>query len=159
MGARTPTWSTVAPMPISEVLIRKTPAPPPGKTKKLFDGNGLYLELISTGAKRWRIKYRYGGKEKRLSLGKYPTVSLKDARAAHLKIRQQLSDGIDPSTARKSQKPPASNSQGGSFETMSAQRVCIGSFRSGYTIHGPRPVRLSQSPLVRSQYEPTRQLP
>jgi integrase len=108
-------------MPLTEVLIRKAPAPSPGKTKKLFDGNGLYLELNSTGTKGWRIKYRYGGKEKRLSLGKHPTVSLKDARAEHLKIRQQLGDGIDPSTARKSQKTFTGNDPDGSFEAIATE--------------------------------------
>ena len=49
------------------------------KARKMFDGSGLYLEVAPSGGKWWRLKYRFGGKEKRLSLGVYPDVSLKDA--------------------------------------------------------------------------------
>ena len=48
---------------------------------KLADGGGLYLEVAPSGGKWWRLKYRFGGKEKRLSLGVYPDVGLKLARA------------------------------------------------------------------------------
>lgn len=50
--------------------------------RKLADGGGLYLELLPSGSKVWRLKYRMNGKEKRLTIGKYPLVALKDARAA-----------------------------------------------------------------------------
>ncbi len=46
----------------------------------MFDGGGLYLEVAPSGGKWWRLKYRFGGKEKRISLGVYPDVSLKQAR-------------------------------------------------------------------------------
>ena len=55
-------------------------AKPGAKAVKLFDGRGLYLEVAPAGGKWWRLKYRYAGKEKRLSLGVYPDVSLRDAR-------------------------------------------------------------------------------
>ncbi|MGH8829805.1 MAG: Arm DNA-binding domain-containing protein, partial [Polaromonas sp.] len=47
---------------------------------KHFDGGGLYLEVTKAGGRYWRLKYRHGGKEKRLAFGVYPAVSLKDAR-------------------------------------------------------------------------------
>ena len=50
------------------------------KPGKHFDGAGLYLELTPAGGKYWRMKYRHGGKEKRLALGVYPCVGLKNAR-------------------------------------------------------------------------------
>ena len=53
---------------------------PSTKRVRLFDERGLYLEVSPAGGKWWRLKYRFGGKEKRLSLGVYPDVSLKDAR-------------------------------------------------------------------------------
>lgn len=53
---------------------------PTGKTQKHFDGNGLYIEVSPKGGMWWRLKYRFEGKEKRLSLGTYPNVSLKNAR-------------------------------------------------------------------------------
>jgi hypothetical protein len=55
-------------------------AKPQPKPYKLFDGKGLYLEVAPTGARWWRFKYRIAGKEKRISLGVYPDVGLKDAR-------------------------------------------------------------------------------
>ena len=74
------------------------------KTQKLFDGGGLYLEVAPSGGKWWRYKYRFGGKENRISLGVYPTVSLKEARERHRAAQGQLSQGIDPGTVRKAQK-------------------------------------------------------
>ncbi|MFM8332407.1 MAG: Arm DNA-binding domain-containing protein, partial [Candidatus Methylumidiphilus sp.] len=55
-------------------------AKPRDKAYKLSDEKGLYLEAMPTGAKYWRLKYRHGGKEKRLAFGVYPDVTLKDAR-------------------------------------------------------------------------------
>ena len=65
-------------------------------TGKHFDGLGLYLELTSAGGRYWRMKYRYSGKEKRLSFGVYPSVSLKDARELAAIARKTLQDGQDP---------------------------------------------------------------
>ena len=64
-------------MPLTDTKIRT--AKPADKPKRLFDGGGLYLEVSPKGGKWWRLKYRFGGKEKRLSLGVYPEVTLKDA--------------------------------------------------------------------------------
>ena len=65
-------------MALTDTAVRN--AKPDGKTKKLFDARGLYLEVAPAGGKWWRLKYRFGGKEKRLSLGVYPDISLKQAR-------------------------------------------------------------------------------
>jgi Arm DNA-binding domain len=73
------------------------PCKPGEKPIRLFDGGGLYLEVSPTGGKWWRLKYRFDGKEKRLSLGVYPDVSLKDARDRRDASRKLLADGIDPS--------------------------------------------------------------
>ena len=108
-------------MPLTDTLIRKAPPTPSGRTRKLFDGNGLYLEISSTGAKGWRFKYRHGGKEKRLSLGSYPGISLKEARQEHLKLRQQLTDGVDPSQARKAVKKALQEPAGDSFEAVARE--------------------------------------
>jgi len=70
----------------------------------LWDTNGLYLEVPPTGNKRWRVKYRWQGKENRLSLGDYPTVSLKQARERRDEIRRQVATGINPSEYRKQQQ-------------------------------------------------------
>jgi len=71
---------------------------------KLFDGGGLYMEVPTKQSKRWRIKYRFDGKEKTLSLGTYPTISLKSARDKREEIKQLLDTGIDPSQQRKEKK-------------------------------------------------------
>lgn len=57
----------------------KALTPDATKTRKVFDGGGLYVEVPPTGNKRWRFKYRFNKKEKLISLGRYPIVSLKEA--------------------------------------------------------------------------------
>lgn len=74
------------------------------KTQRLFDGGGLYLEITPLGSKRWRLKYRFGGKEKLLSMGLYPETSLAKARERRTEAREQLAAGVDPSAARKAGK-------------------------------------------------------
>lgn len=76
-------------------------AKPQAKPFKVFDGGGLYLEVAPSGGRWWRFKYRFGGKEKRFSLGVYPEVSLKEARERRDDARKQLNAGIDPGEARK----------------------------------------------------------
>lgn len=74
------------------------------KPVKLFDGKGLYLEISPSGGKSWRLKYSYGGKEKRLSIGKYPYISLKEARELRDKAKKMLSSGKDPSETKRAEK-------------------------------------------------------
>jgi len=73
------------------------------KTKpyKLFDGGGLYLYIMPNGSKYWRLKYRYLAREKVLSLGTYPLVSLLEARDEREKAKKLLMHKIDPSSDRK----------------------------------------------------------
>jgi hypothetical protein len=66
------------------------------KTVRLFDGRGLYLEIAPTGSRWWRFKYRFAGKEKRISLGVYPDVGLKKARDRRDERAKLVADGIDP---------------------------------------------------------------
>lgn len=75
-----------------------------GKPRKLFDGSGLFLHVFPDGAKRWRLKYRYAGKEKLLAIGVYPEVTLAAARKARSEAKQLLADGIDPSAHRRAAK-------------------------------------------------------
>jgi|ERR1022692_4093871 hypothetical protein len=67
-------------MPLTDLAVRA--ALPGGKTIRLFDSGGLYLEVAPSGGKWWRLKYRYAGVEKRISLGTIPLTSLKAARLA-----------------------------------------------------------------------------
>jgi hypothetical protein len=72
-----------------------------GKAVKLFDGRGLYLEVTPSGSRLWRFKYRFARKEKRISLGIYLDVGLKDAREKLDDARKQVAAGNDPSQIRK----------------------------------------------------------
>ena len=91
--------------PLSDKEVKA--AKPKEKAYKIFDGGGLFLEVPPKQNKRWRIKYRIEGKEKMLSLGTYPTVSLKSARSKRETIKQLLDNGIDPSQQRKEKKEQA----------------------------------------------------
>ncbi|HHR3253036.1 TPA: tyrosine-type recombinase/integrase [Klebsiella oxytoca] len=79
-------------------------AKPREKAYKLADGAGLYLEVVPSGSRYWRMKYRFNGKEKRLAFGVYPAVSLAQARALRDEAKKKLADGIDPSFAKKEEK-------------------------------------------------------
>lgn len=68
-------------VPLSDKQCR-TAKSDAGKPRKLFDGGGLFLLIAPSGAKHWRLKYRFAGKEKLLALGSYPEVSLAEAREA-----------------------------------------------------------------------------
>lgn len=71
------------------------------KNQKLFDGEGLFLLVTTTGFKSWRLKYRFGGKEKQLTFGPYPAVSLKEARRLKDQARSELLAARDPAAASK----------------------------------------------------------
>jgi integrase len=79
-------------------------AKPREKPYKLSDSKGLYLLVDPSGGRWWRLKYRYGGKEKKLSLGVYPDVRLKLAREKRDEERRVLGSGADPGAARKAQR-------------------------------------------------------
>jgi integrase len=106
-------------MPLTDTAIRN--AKPGEKPVKLFDERGLYLEISPTGGKWWRLKYRFDGKEKRLSLGVYPAVNLKDARNRRDEARKLLANGIDPSENRKAQKSARADRAANSFEAVARE--------------------------------------
>jgi len=106
-------------MPLTDTAVRN--AKPGEKPIKLFDERGLYLEISPTGGKWWRLKYRFNGKEKRLSLGVYPDVSLKDARTRRDAARKLVADGTDPSENRKAQKSARADRAANSFEVVARE--------------------------------------
>jgi len=94
----------------------------PGTTaRKLADEKGLFLLVTPAGGKWWRFKYRFDGKEKLLSLGVYPDVSLKDARDRRDEARRLLADGIDPGMNRKAQKAARIERGANSFEVVARE--------------------------------------
>ena len=71
---------------------------------KLFDGGGLFLQVMPNGAKYWRLKYRVAGKERQCSLGVYPAVTLGEAREAGDQVRVLLAAGKDPVQVRRAER-------------------------------------------------------
>ena len=86
-------------MKLSDAAVRNARAN--GKVQKLSDGGGLYLHVTATGSKLWRLAYRFEGKQKLLSFGAYPAVSLKDARHRRDEAKELLARGIDPGEEKK----------------------------------------------------------
>lgn len=104
---------------LSDAMIRTVK--PAAKPQRLFDGLGLYLEVSPSGGKWWRLKYRFGGKEKRISLGVYPDVKLKKARDLRDAARDMLRDGIDPAEKRKAEKATRAEQAENSFEAIARE--------------------------------------
>jgi integrase len=106
-------------MKLSDPAVRKSK--PETKPYKMADGGGMYLEVMPNGSKYWRLKYRFGGKEKRLALGVYPDVSLADARGRRDDARKLLANGSDPGAVKQSQKRQAKQSAANSFEAIARE--------------------------------------
>jgi len=102
-------------MKLSDARVRNVKAGE--KPIKLSDGGGLFLLVQPNGAKGWRLAYRFEGKQKLLSLGIYPAVTLKDAREKREELKRQLAKGIDPSAVRKAVKW----AEGDTFEALARE--------------------------------------
>ena len=86
-------------MSLTDTFIRNVK--PASSPRKYFDGEGLFLYVPANGSKLWRMSYRFDGKTKLLSFGKYPTVGLRDARAKKDEAKVLLDKGVDPSKQKK----------------------------------------------------------
>lgn len=106
-------------MKLTDTKIRKSKAE--SKAYKLSDGGGMYLEVMPSGSKYWRLKYRFNGKEKRLAFGVYPDVSLALARERMFEARKLLANGIDPSENKKAAKAAKSSKAANSFEVIARE--------------------------------------
>ena len=100
---------------LTTVVVRA--AKPGAKAYKITDEKGMYLWVTPAGGKSWRLKYRYKRKEKLITLGKYPELSLKAAREARDNTRILISQGIDPMAERKKQK----DTTGDSFKSVAEE--------------------------------------
>jgi integrase len=108
-------------MPLKDLEIRAFQ--PLTRAYKKSDSNGLYLEVFPNGSKLWRWKYRHGGKEKRIALGAYPQISLKDARTRRDAERAKLEAGTDPALARKREKVTAKINAANTFEAVAREYI------------------------------------
>lgn len=111
--------SAIGGIMLSDVAIRKTK--PRERQYKLSDEHGLYVLVTPHGSKLWRMKYRFSGKEKVLSFGPYPEVSLADARAARDEARAHLRDGIDPGIVKIRKRAERSAEQSNTFEVCAME--------------------------------------
>lgn len=124
-------------MSLSDVAIKS--AKPRDKAYRLYDERGLYLEVSPAGGKLWRFKYRFP-KEKRLSIGIYPDVSLRDARERRDEARRLIAAGVDPGEHRKAAKLAAAGRAADSFEVVT---------REWYGKHAPGWVEAHSSRILR----------
>ncbi|TXT26824.1 MAG: integrase family protein [Gallionellaceae bacterium] len=113
-------------MKLIDAAVRK--AKPEAKPYKLADGGGMYLEVMPNGSKYWRVKYRYGGKEKRLAFGVYPDVPLALARERGDEARRLLANDTDPGAVKQAQKAMKLERAANSFEAIA---------REWFTKHSP----------------------
>lgn len=125
-GAKEPSRPQVTPMrkegypiPLSDVKIKNAKAA--AKPMKLYDERGLFLIVMPNGGKRWRFKYRFDDKEKLLSLGVYPDISLKDARLRRDEARKLLAHFIDPGLRRKAHDEAKLLLESNSFEIVARE--------------------------------------
>jgi len=106
-------------MALTDTAIRNARAGP--KPIKLSDEKGLFLLLQPSGGKLWRLKYRINGLEKKLALGRYPDVSLKDARKRRDEARSLLASGVDPGAQKKADALTAQLSAATTFEVVAEE--------------------------------------
>lgn len=95
-------------------------AAPTGKAYKLYDAAGLHLVVTPSGGKLWRLRYQYGGKEKLLSFGPYPDLTLAAARTARDEAKAALREGRDPGQAKRLRKAAATTGDD-SFEAVARE--------------------------------------
>ena len=96
---------------------------PKTKFYQVADGEGLSIEVAVSGSKLWRFRYRFGGRERIMSFGKYPEVTLKAARGKKLEARLMVQDGVDPGLERKRAKLVATANAANTFEAVAAEFV------------------------------------
>jgi integrase len=106
-------------MPLTDIKCKSLE--PKEKSYKVSDEKSLYLEIMPSGSKYWRFKYRFAEKENRLAFGVYPEVSLKEAREKRDKARKQIADGINPSQAKKLDKLQVKINNQNSFEIIARE--------------------------------------
>lgn len=126
-------------MALSDVVIRN--AKPRERDYKLADSGGLYLLVTPAGGKLWRVKFRFDGREKKLSLGAYPAIGLSEARKRRDQARELLAAGADPSREKQLSKHRARASAVNTFGVIAQE-----------FIHKRRREGLSESTAAKSEY-------
>jgi len=108
-------------MALKDLEIRRLTSRP--KPYKVADALGLFLLIQPSGAKLWRFKYRFHGREGKLTFGRYPDVSLAKARERRDEARQMLANGIDPAAAKREAEAIAKISQETTFKQIAEEFI------------------------------------
>ena len=108
-------------MPLTDTQVRQAKAG--DKARKIADGGGLHIFISKTRSKLWRLNYRYGGKQKLLSFGAYPAVTLAQAREKREAAKALLAEGIDPAAKRKADKAADDAVTQDTFENIAAELI------------------------------------
>ena len=108
-------------MALTDIRVRNAKATT--KAYKLSDGGGLYLLVTSTGARYWRMDYRFAGKRRTLAVGVYPLVTLSDARARREAARTLLANDIDPSLSKRAAKRTLKLANDNSFRAVAREWI------------------------------------
>ncbi|BEH49305.1 tyrosine-type recombinase/integrase [Burkholderia pseudomallei] len=108
-------------MPLTDTQVRNARYNSDGTGNRLSDGGRMYLQLDKSGAKYWRMNYRFAGKDKTLALGVYPEVPLAAARKKRDEAREKLAAGIDPGEAKKADKRASLIAAANSFEAVARE--------------------------------------
>lgn len=119
-----PAGNSMKSTPLSDVHCRTARYSETGSTK-LFDGGGLYLQLMPSGTKKWRMKYRYNGKENVLTFGDYPATSLAEARGHRENAKRLLATGVDPALQRDIDKQSAVTAAENTFQSVAEEWLAI----------------------------------
>jgi hypothetical protein len=108
-------------MPLTDTAIRNSK--PTDRPYKLSDGGGLHLLVTPNGSRLWRLKYRLAGREKLLSVGSYPAVSLKVARETRDRAKELLAAGADPAAAKRIARQEAELASANTFRAIADEYV------------------------------------
>src|SRR6516225_3181094 len=106
-------------MQLTDMRIRS--AKPSGKAYKISDGGSMYLLVVPTGARYWRLDYRFAGKRRTLALGIYPDVTLASARGRREEARAMLAKGIAPAQAKRATKRLSKLASENTFEAVARE--------------------------------------
>jgi integrase len=106
-------------MPLTELQCRQ--AKPQSKNYRLFDGGGLYLDVRTSGSRIWRLKYKFFGKEKLLTIGPYPSTTLLDARNRREQAKVMIRNGTDPAKEKQDAKRLAQYRHGQTFQIVAEE--------------------------------------
>jgi hypothetical protein len=124
VGIRQKSWyicwySVDTNMPLTDMEIRA--AKPSARLIKLSDGGGLQLWIMPDGAKRWRLAYRFDGRQKLLATGVYPATGLREAREAREEAKRLLADGKDPSITKGLAKAARVTASANTFDAIASE--------------------------------------